>query len=59
MTIQATAGPAVIAFLVAGDNPWAALGWLALAVMFVAGALTISPAVRRAHREEEEVTTAA
>ncbi|MEU9137015.1 MFS transporter [Streptomyces sp. NPDC048404] len=47
MVIQATLGPALVAFLVIGHD---LVGWLALAVLFLAGTAAIGPAVDRARR---------
>ncbi|MFE2533806.1 MFS transporter [Streptomyces sp. NPDC059371] len=47
MVIQATLGPALVTFLVVGHD---ALGWLALAALFLAGTAAIGPAVTRARR---------
>ncbi|MFE2298913.1 MFS transporter [Streptomyces sp. NPDC059445] len=47
MVIQATLGPALVTFLVVGHD---ALGWLALAALFLAGTAAIGPAVTHARR---------
>jgi MFS family permease len=47
MVVQATLGPALVAFLVVGHD---SLGWLALAALFVAGTAAIGPSVDRARR---------
>ncbi|MFF3420017.1 MFS transporter [Streptomyces sp. NPDC002698] len=47
MVIQATLGPALVAFLVVGHDR---LGWLALAALFLAGTAAIGPTVDRARR---------
>lgn len=47
MVVQATLGPALVAFLVVGHD---SLGWLVLAALFVAGTAAIGPSVDRARR---------
>ncbi|MGW2569661.1 MFS transporter [Streptomyces sp. NPDC001537] len=48
MVVQATLGPALVAFLVVGHD---SVGWLVLAAFFLAGTAAIGPSVDRARRK--------
>jgi MFS family permease len=47
LAVQATVGPAVVAFLIVGYGP---AGWLAMGLIFLAGAAAIGPAAAWARR---------